>query len=135
MQMQHPNVLTDAWAELTFFDQSPLSVLELTALAGANRHFYQKQWPRYSILYDFDSRRLTLEILDSKLIRLGERVLRAASEEDRCRAAWALAVLINSLDSDFDSHEERPGAFLGVSLGGPSTLGDVDGLCQCSFGR
>jgi len=102
-QMQHPNVITDAWATkspceqilfehvLTFFD-----VLELTALAGANRYFHQMQWPRSAILYDFDSRPLDLESLDSKLERLGERLRSAASEEERCRTAWALTVLLNS---------------------------------------
>lgn len=111
MQMQHPNVVTDAWARtktpceqilplvLTFFDHSPLSVLELTALAGANRHFNQMHWPRWTILYDLDSPPLDFKSLDSKLERLGdlgERVRSPASEEDRCRAAWALAVLLNS---------------------------------------
>ena len=136
MQMRHPNVVMDAWPSaktpceqilsvvLTYSDRSPLSVLELTALAGANLHFYQMQWPRCSILFDLESAPLDLESeegLPLKLERLGERlrspsVARAAlvkgaerrrawAEEDRCRAAWALAVLLHS--SDWEELENR----------------------------
>lgn len=101
---------------LTSFDRSPLSVLELTALAAANLHFYQMQWPRSSILFDFDSAPPGVatpeDILEWKLESLGFRLHNAAAkgaegaasrlrgrewaEEERCRAAWALAVLLHS---------------------------------------
>eukprot|EP00435_Cladocopium_sp_Y103_P061918 s90_g23.t1 len=127
MQMPRPNVVTDAWPStktpceqilslvLTSFDRSPLSVLDLTALAGASLHFYQMQWPRFSILFDLESAPPDLEFeegLSLKLESLGERlrspsVARAAlvegadrfrvwAKEDRCRAAWALAVVLHS---------------------------------------
>lgn len=134
--MSRPNAVTDGWPNmktpceqilslvLTSFDRSPLSVLELTALAGASLHFYQMQWPRFSILFDLENDSLDLDAeegLASKLERLGERlrspaVARAAlvegadrfkvwAEEDRCRAAWALAVLLRS--SDWEELENR----------------------------
>ena len=105
-------------------DICPLSVLELTALAGTNRHFHQMQWPRSSILWPVDD---TLHLTDrgqnisATLVRLGERlrspaVARAAkvlgradcfcawAEEDRCRAAWAIAAVLSSVAwSDLDS--------------------------------
>ena len=101
-----------------------MSVLELTALAGASLHFYQMQWPRFSILFDLEGVVLDLDFeegLASKLERLGERLrspavakaglvagadcFRIWAEEDRCRAAWALAVLLHS--SDWEELENR----------------------------
>ena len=151
MQMPRPNVVTDAWPStktpceqilslvLTSFDRSPLSVLELTALGGASLHFYQMQWPRFSILFDLESAPLDLESeegLASKLERLGERlrspaVARAAlvegancfrvwAEEDRCRAAWALAVMLRSSDWEELKNRDYLVRFLASGLVAPA---------------
>ena len=125
---------------LTSFDRSPLSVLELTALAAANLHFYQLQWPRCSILFDFDSAPPPVagreDILEWKLESLGFRLhrpvtaegavvggasrSRAWAEEDRCRAAWALAVLLHSYELEEFINRDYFVRFLAAGLATPA---------------
>ena len=99
------------------FDISPLSVVELTVLAGANSQFHAMQWPRCSMLWRTGCMlkwKKNWETVSSKLEHLGERLrsphvaaraaivgcadrFRAWAEEDRCRAAWAVAAVLSSV--------------------------------------
>ena len=153
--ISQPDVVTDAWPGtktsceeilslvLTSFDRSPLSVLELTALAAANLHFYQLQWPRCSILFDFESAPPGVgareDILEWKLESLGFRLHRSTAkgtvlegaasrlrgfrewaEEDRCRAAWALAVLLHAYELEEFINRDYLVRFLAAGLATPA---------------
>ena len=110
------------WTEETFsvvaasFDTSPLSVVELTALAGANGRFHAMQWPRCSILWRSGCKLKSKSghEIGRDLELLGERLrgpqvaargkvagcqdsFRLWAEEDRCRAAWAIAAVMSSV--------------------------------------
>eukprot|EP00438_Fugacium_kawagutii_P023212 Skav215681 [mRNA] locus=scaffold278:179450:180640:- [translate_table: standard] len=92
---------------LVVTDTCPLSVDELSVLATANVRLYLMQWPRSSILWDdvWGEGEKTLEYLSKLTDRLHGRGKHPAmvsdhgawAEEDRCRAAWAIAVVLSGV--------------------------------------
>ena len=95
----------------TVSDTCPLTVDELARLATCNVRLYLMQWPRFSILWDPDGN-LDLEEEDV-LLYLAECTKRLHgcgrppamvtdhrgwAQEDRCRAAWAVAANLSSIE-------------------------------------